>query len=339
MITSFQKIDKHKSMLLIGIGATNKYYMEVVKPESVEEAVDTFGICDLTDSYQLLIDGHNNADIFLLNIEDMHDYLEAARLLRSYNFSYVVPIDVNLSSYFVDPTTDTMRTFYVQYLLKQTHKDNSSIILATDQHADLFEDIDAFLDAMSDHLQSFKANASTNDQRENIIFVANNISGVAYANVILARMILNSEVNEYPYENRYRKAIFDIDRTDKILDMAYFRNHADGTMSVENLLNLTTGESPIKIFTLYRICVYIGKELSFDQFVGSHYTVYRKQQIAQAAEEYLSTIEGILITDYKFDDLYAEEDPYHPGSVRVILKYSIRPVGSTERFIQRTLIA
>ena len=68
MITSFQKIDKHKSMLLIGIGATNKYYMEVVKPESVEEAVDTFGICDLTDSYQLLIDGHNNADIFLLNI-------------------------------------------------------------------------------------------------------------------------------------------------------------------------------------------------------------------------------------------------------------------------------
>lgn len=339
MITSFKTIDKHKSVVIIGIGATNKYYMEVVKPESVEEAQKVFGLCSLTDAYELLADGHEGEDIFLLNIEDMHDYLDAARLLRSYTFSYIVPIDVFLSSNFTDPTKDTMQTYYVQYLLQQTHKDNSSIILATDKHADLYEDVDAFLEDMTDRLQGFKANASTSDVRENIIFVANNLEDVEYANVILARMILNSEVNEYPYENRRRMAVFDIDHTDKVMDMAYFRNHADDSVTVENLLNLSSGESPIKIFTNYRICVYIGRELSFDDFIGSLYTMYRKQQIALKVDTYLDQMVGVLITAYKIDDVYAEEDPFHPGTVRIILKYSIRPVGCTERFIQRMVTA
>ena len=339
MITNFQKIDKHKSVLLIGIGATNKYYMEIVKPESVEEAEKAFGICNLTDSYILLHDGHEDADIFILNIEDVHDYLDAARLLRSYRFSYIVPIDVYLSSHFTDPTADTMKTYYLQYLLNQSHRDNSSIILATDQHAELYENVDAYLDEMASRLQDFKANTVSNDQKENIVFAANNILGVSYANVILARMILNSEVNEYPYETKTRKAVFDIDRTDKVLDMAYFRNHADGTMTVENLLNLSSGQSPIKIFTFYRICVFIGREMSFEDYVGSTYSVYRKQQIAQEIDKYLGRLEGLLITQYKIDEVYAEEDILHPGSVRIVVKYSIRPVGCSERFIQRTVIA
>lgn len=339
MITSFQDIDKHKSMVVIGIGNTNKYYMEVVKPESAREAQEVFGLCSLTDAYSILVDGHEDADIFLLNIENVHDYLEAANLLRSYAFSYIIPVDVDLRSSFVDPTSDTMRTYYVKYLMQNACKDDSSVVIATDERAELYEDVDAFLDDMMRAEMNFKANASTSDSMQNIVFVMNNLHGVEYANVILARMILNSDANQYPFEDRKRKAVFDIDFTDRVLDMAYFRNHADGTCTVENLLNLASGETPMKIFPIYRICAYIGRDLSFDGYVGSVYTMYKKQQIAQEVNSYLERAKGTLIRSFRIDSVYAEEDPYHPGTVQIILKYSIQPVGCTERFIQRTVIA
>lgn len=339
MITNFKSIDKHKSVLLIGIGNTNKYYMEVVKPESLREAREVFGYCALTDAYQLLMDGHENADVYLLNIEEVHDYLDAANLLRAYSFSYIVPLNVELRTSFTDPTSDTMHTYYIRSLLQKACRDDSTILLVTDRNAALYEDVDAFLDDMMKVEMEFKANAVTSDRMENIVFVMNNLYGVEYANVILARMILNSEVNQYPFENRKRKAIFDIDFTDRILDMAYFRNHADGAVSVENLLNLASGETPEKIFTIYRICVYIGKDLSFDDYVGSFYTAYKKQQVAQEVQVYLERAKGALIRKFRIDNVYAEEDPYHPGTVQIILKYSIQPLGCTERFIQRTVIA
>lgn len=339
MITSFQSIDKHKSVLIIGIGNTNKHYMEVVKPESVLEAQEVFGFCPLTEAYGILVDGHEDEDIFLLNIENVHDYLEAANILRSYSFSYIVPVDVELRSSFTDPTSDTMRTYYVKNLMQKVCGNDDCIILATDRQAELYEDIDAFLDDMRDVEMGFKANASTSDRMENIVFVLNNLHGISCANAVLARMILNSDVDQYPFEDRKRKAVFDIDFTDRVLDMAYFRNHADGTTTVENLLNLMPGESPEKIFTVYRICAYIGKDLSFDDYIGSVYTMYRKQQIAQEVQSYLERIKGTIIRSFRIDSVYAKEDPYHPGTVKIVLKYSIQPVGCTERFIQRTVIA
>ena len=51
MITNFHKIDKHKSFLLIGIGETNKYLHEIVKPEYLEEVKNVFGSCELVDAY------------------------------------------------------------------------------------------------------------------------------------------------------------------------------------------------------------------------------------------------------------------------------------------------
>lgn len=340
MITNFQVNDIHKSFLLVGIGARKKYYMEIVRPESSEEAHDAFGECDLTDSFDILFDGHEDADIFVMNVGSLHDFLDASMLLQNYNFSYVVPVDIGISSSFADPLVETQQqTYYLQYFIRKSRLSDDTVVLATDNHASLYEDIDAFLDDMNEKLQGFKANTGTNDIRKNIVFVMNNVAGVPYANVVLARMILNSEANEYPYEDRNRRAVFDIDTTDKISDMAYFKSHADGSFTVENLLNLYPLESPLKIFTAWRICCYVGRNLSFEDFVGSAYTMYKKQQIASEVESYLGKIVGDLITAYKIDDVYAEEDFLHPGTVNVVVKYSIKPVGSSERFIQRTVIA
>lgn len=339
MITNFHVKDTHTSVLLIGIAKTNKYLMQVVKPESLDEAYEVFGYCNLTNSYAIARNGHEDKDIFILNLETLHDYLDAAVMLREYEFSYIVPIDVYLSDFFYDPTANGRRTYYLQYLLQQLQKGTGTVVLATDEHANLYEDIDAFLDDMAKKRQAFKANALSSEHRENILFVANNLSDVAYGNAVAARMILNSEVQEYPYENVARKAIFEIDFTDNIDDMAYFRNHADGTMTIENLLNMYDGESPIKIFQNYRICIYIGKELDFDEQIGSVFVSYKKQKILMDATAILNSFQGKLLEDYKINDVYAEEDWTRPGTVKVVLKYALRPIGCTERFINRVLTA
>lgn len=339
MITNIQRIDKHESVLIIGIGETNRYYMEIVKPESIRETREVFGECPLTEAYAIIADGHEDGDIYLLNIESTHDYLMAARLLDTYDFSYIVPVDVKLSDHFLDPTKNGQAVYYVQYLIKRCCQGNGTMVLATDRHASLYEDIDSFISDMMERLQGFKANASTSEQRESVIFVANNLSGVTNANTVLARMILNSALNEYPYENRKRLAVFDIDRTDPVMDMAYFRSHADGSVSIENLLNLTQGESPTKVFVSQRICTFIAKELSFEGFIGSSYTMYRKQQITSRVTTFLSSLQDVLLKAYRIDSVIAVEDPYHPGTVKIVLKYSIQPIGCSERYIQRTVKA
>lgn len=339
MIQNFQIKDKHKSFLLIGIGAKKKYYMEIVKPESSDEVHEAYGECDLTVSYDILSDGHEGADIFTMNLGSMHDYLEAALLLQSYDFSYIVPVDIALSNSFVDPSSDGRRTYYLQYFIQKSLVKDDTVIFATDNHASLYEDIDAFLDDMDKKVSHFSANSSTLEMRQNIVFVANNLVDVPYANVVLARMVLNSEVNEYPYDDVKRTAIFDIDQTDTVNDMAYFKSHADGSCTIENLLNLYPGESMMKLFTVYRICCYISRDLEFEKYIGSTYVMYKKQQISSEVEEYLSQCVGRLITSFRIDEVRAEEDFYHPGTVYILVKYSIKPIGSAEQFIQRTVKA
>ena len=92
MITNFQSIDKYRSTLLIGIGQTNRYLKEIVKPDYTAEAREIFGDCDLVDMYEFLAEGFEDRDIFLLNLENQHDYLTIAYLLDNYDFAYIVPI-------------------------------------------------------------------------------------------------------------------------------------------------------------------------------------------------------------------------------------------------------
>lgn len=337
MITNFHIEDVHTSVLLIGVARTNKYLLQVVKPESLDEAYETFGSCPLTEAYSIVRKGHEDKDIFIMNLESLHGYLDAANILREYEFSYIVPVDVFMSDFFYDPTANGRRTYYVQYLLQQLQSNLGTAVLVTDEHASLYEDIDEFLDDMNEKLIAFKANALSTERRENLLFIANNVSGVTYGNAVAMHMILNSDVGEYPYEVEPQKAIFDIDHTDKVNDMVYFKNHADGVMTIENLLNMYAGESPIKIFQNYRICIYIGKEMDFDEEIGSVFASYKKQKILMDASALLNSFQGTLLEDYYIDDVYAEEDYSRPGTVKIVLKYGIRPIGCTERFINRVL--
>ena len=247
MITSIQEIDRHKSVLLIGIGATNKYLHDIVKPERVSEAREVFGDSDLVDSYELLVRDIEDKDIFIMNIEVMTDYLDIAPLVSSYEFSYVVPIDVGISNFFYDPNRDG-KTFYIQHLMESLPEENKTVFLVTDTHASLYQDMDQFLESMNYREQEFKNSVQFKKTKRHALFVANNLDNIAYGNVELCRMILLTDINEYPTDSDELHAIFSLDFNDNVSSMAYFKTHADKTTSVENLLNFDDEEEPTKIF-------------------------------------------------------------------------------------------
>lgn len=341
MKTSFKTIDTHKSVLIIGVGATNKYLYEVVQPEYSREMYEVFGPSALTESYQTFIEGlSDTSNVYVLNLEVEHDYTKIAEMISNYDFSYVVPVDVLMSDYYLDPNKKGQKTYLVQDMIEKSGQENNSIFIITDKHASLYQDIDQYLTAMNEVEGNFKTVVNNSFVRENTIFVANNLKNIEYSNVILAKMIVNSAVNEYPagdYIINAYQTVFDMDYIDSVSSMAYFRKHANNAITIENLLNLAPDKIPTKIFTIYRICLYIAKELDFTDFLGSHYTAYKKQQIENIVTNYLSSVSGVLITNYKINQVYAEENEHHPGTVNVILKYSIKPIGCAERFVTQSI--
>ena len=136
---SFDKKDRKNSILIVGVGATNKHYNDIVKPESKKEMIDTFGDCQLTDSYIRALD-FGASGIYVMNIEKMHDYISASYLISQFDFTYIVPIDVRLSDFYYDPTVNkNKKTYYIQRLMESLYlTGSSSTVITTDDHADLY---------------------------------------------------------------------------------------------------------------------------------------------------------------------------------------------------------
>lgn len=333
MILTLKDINKQNNILLIGIGETNKYLMDIVKPETTKEAKDTFGVCDLTDAYELLIK-MGATDVFIMNIEKKHDYLNIAIFLQQYDFAYIVPVDVYLSDMFYDPMKNGKKTYYLQYMLEQFYEHNESVIIATDKHASLYQTIDDFLDSMENINRSFKSAKIMNCKYENIIFVANNLMQTNNGNAYLAAMIEATGIDAYPVYANVATAtvVFDIDRTDVTTEMAYFKKHRDNSITIENLLNLDIDTSPIKIVFIFRILKYIFRDMNFSDFLGEFYTEYQRKQIERRAKAYMSSYMGYILIAYEINEIYAIESTLHPGAVDVYLKYTVQPINCTETY-------
>ena len=338
MIVDIKTISRHSSIILIGMAGTTKHLKEIIQFEFLDEAKDIFKDCELVNALKTMLDMQVNiSDIYLMNIENRHDFLEAIEILTDYEFTYIVPIGIHLSDFFYDPMRGGRKTFYAQYMLDNFSDYNRSILLFTDKHAALYETIDDYLNDMKKKLTEFHENKLTNEQRENVIFIANNIENCKNANAILAAMIWTSKLTEYPYTVSPYRAIFNIDPTDDISDMCYFKSHADGSFTVENLLNQIQEQSPIKIFTIYRICLYIMRELDYTKFIGTPYIAYKKKSIEDTVRKFLNSLKGYIIRDFKIYDISAYQNASHPGTVTILVKYEIIPIGMKETYVMRTL--
>lgn len=334
---SFDKKDRKNSILIVGVGATNKHYNDIVKPESKKEMIDTFGDCQLTDSYIRALD-FGASGIYVMNIEKMHDYISASSLISQFDFTYIVPIDVRLSDFYYDPTVNkNKKTYYVQQLMESLYlTGSSSTVITTDDHADLYEDIDAFINAMNKRRSDFKQNKTKLSIYRNVVFVLNNLSDTKWANVDLAAIINISSIDRYPVYKNVTNAnvIFNIDTNDVTTDMAYFKKHADSSISIENLLNMDSDpSSPIKFEPTNRIQKYIfSDDIGVEKFIGRPYTSATDELILDEIIKYMDSFLGYLLIKYDIKDISSAKNVNHAGCVSIFVKMNIQPIGCVEKF-------
>ena len=333
MIYDLQGLNPFCSIVLIGMGKTGKYFKDIVRPESEREMKETFGSCELTDAFSLLFQ-MGCKDVCVMNIGQQHDYLDIAEMLRDYAFAFVVPLGIHASDAFYDPTHDGRKTPYAQYLLSRSYGRNDSYLIMTDKHASLYQDIDAFLDEMETKRERLKrCNVGVSDHG-NLIFVVNNIEGIDYASVCLAGIMASTPVEEYPRftVQPARKAIFHIDTCDVHSDMVYFKSHIDGSLTVENFLNLRDEKTPLKIEFLHRIQKYMLMDMDFSEHVGHLYSAYRLKAVEHQAMEYLESYMGWLLQSYELNHAYAVENPKFLGTVDIHISAKVKPIDCTEQF-------
>lgn len=336
MIFTLETFDNQNSILLIGVGETNKYYLNIVRPETEEEVKTAFGDCDLTYCYSMLLDmGVNQNYIYVMNIDNTHDYLEAADLIRQYDFAYILPINLYISDYYNDPLNNGAQKYYVQAIMEKFYKRNNSYLLVTDKHASLYEDIDTYLNSMDSICSRIKNRQKEGiHSYENLVFVGNNLENIDWGNVYLAAMLSTTPIDEYPkYENNnYQNVIFDIDTHDVQSEVTYFKKHTTGEITIENLLSLDMALSPMKIVFIFRIQKYMFRDMDYTSVIGKPYTTYQMSIVKDMTIKYLNSYLGWLLQSFEIKDVFAKENTIHPGTVTIYIKFSIQPVGCVERY-------
>lgn len=322
--------NKHKNMLIIGKAATTENLRQISYEYSYSEVLRKYGNSDISKAFKLAKE-YGCPDVFVMNLRNNYDYLEATNILSDYDFAYIVPVSVYMSDTLNDPYHNDEEYSIIAYLLSKISKNSSycdSVIVATDKHASLYEYIDDFIAAM-DKSQELIINGSTNRNKlENVITVANNLEDTTYANVVLAASLCFNPLYAYPMAN-FGKAIFDIDKWDVSKSWAYFKNHVKTSTSIENLLNLKNNGA-CKIVYVSRILKAIKRELDFGEFIGRHYTEYIRVKIQDKLAAYLESIVGTLIYDFQIQEVYAVKNNSHKGTVSVICLFSVWPLNCLE---------
>lgn len=322
-------VDKHSTLLLLGKGATNHSLKKVSYETDYVEVLEKYGESDLSKAFKIAKDAGAEY-IFLMNVKNSYDYFDICETIKQSDFTYIVPVSVYMSDMFIDPYQNDARISYVAYLLSLVSIPcHESVIVATDKHASLYEDIDAFLDGQAQAEDLFRRSCSSGMNMENIIFVANNLRKHAFANVELASALCTADIPEYPSGN-FGAAVFDIDSFDSIGNFAFFKNHSSHPTTVENLLNFLDRQ-PEKIVSISRIMKMIKREIDFGEFVGRAYSEYQRMRIERKLELYLGGLMGYVIYRFRINSVQGYKDSTNPCCIKVLNDFDVWPVNCLER--------
>lgn len=325
-------INKHKSILIIGPGEKNYQVNKIVYLDSPEVVNSLYGESELSEAFSVAKKA-GAPYVFIMNVKRKEDYIEIADILKHYDFSYIVPVGTYLSDSFNDGANGGRKTSYVQYLLNRLSGHNFSTILATDNHASLYEDLDSFIEDMKDKLTDFKNSLPASTDKRNISFIANNLKKTKYANALLAGLLCHVGIGKYPSHN-YGEAIFDIDSFDiGEHEIGFFKNRTYGITTVENLLNLIDVVSPEKILTIDTIVKYIKRELDLSGFSGQPLNAYQQLRVERALEHFFESLKGDIIHSYEI--LFVRIVREGPGFGSIEAEIAILPANSLERFSVR----
>lgn len=318
-------IDKHSNMLIIGAGSTAYHYKEISYEDSISDVFSNYGPSPLTDAFVMAKQG-GVPSIFLLNIKDNRDLLVVMDDIAQHDFTYIIPLHTYLSEYFYDTYNNNRPTLYASYMLKKLGPWAESVILMTDKHASLFEGQDAFVERMNKVSHVFDYECTSDLRRDDIVFIGNNLEADPYANLHAGISLCTTDMSVYP-KMPALKPVFMIDSYDHPYNWAYFKTHADGTTTIENLLNYNAG-GPDKIVTIERIVKLIKRELDLSEFEGLLYNEYQRIRMLTKISTYLSSLVGYVIDKYDVESIEPIENENH--TITVLTRFSVWPINSTE---------
>lgn len=319
--------NKHKNLLILGKAATNNYRKTIVYADNYNRVYNAYGDSDLTEAYKIA-KNLGAPYVFLCNCRQEYDYLDLADTLRDSDFAYIVPVSIYISDEFDEPKTER-KISYIEYLLEKMGKYNESVFIVTDKKADLYENMDDFIEESNKISNNIKNKLKYPANPEDLIFVVNNLNDYKMANLPLAVSLCTTEPYEYP-QAEFGSAIFLLDQYENIGNWAYFQNHKVRATTVENLLNFKN-ICPEKIVFISRIIKVIKRELDFSDYVGKQYSEYRRLNIQNKLQEYLDSIMNTLI--YKYNIVHVKAYKANTEKLSVIIEnvFEIWPVNSTEK--------
>lgn len=317
-----------KEILLIGIGDSKKKLNEVFETNDISKIQDLYGEDSCFVKAALIMRAGGIDKYNILNLDSWENLLECKDILVDYSFDYVVPLEMMIDEKYFDEYYG--KELCYGQLLTLLLNNTISTIVFTGKHASVYEDMDSFLKEENARLNRCMHRFS-NLVKENIIYVANNLSNVAYANIAIATMLVNTDYDEYPVvPTIYGPAVFDIYYSDVETKLVYFRNnHLTGT-TVENLVNFSTNKVS-GLVPVHRIIKYFFyHKPAHEQFIGKAFTEYRKMRIQEELIIFLESLKNWIIYDYEIDGITAVSS--ETGSVDVILRYDIWPKFTTEKY-------
>lgn len=316
------------SMLIIGSADSTYGLNQILKQSSKKLVAGLYGeTSELTQAFNLAFD-IGVTEIYLANAQTKTAYIDIVQLARQYNFTYIVPIGVRFSDKAFNKQLNRNQTF-AEIFLRTVTVMADSIIVMTDNHASLYENIDHYLNDMFDKIKSFKEEAQTAlDNGRQLWFAANNIEDVPYSNVILTAVMCVTELPNYP-DYPIPSAMYDIDEIDVgSNELIYFRTNAYSNNSIENFVNFHNEYNAYKIAPIDMVIRKINEDVDLTHFAGRLFNNQIKLKIQSTLQEYLNSIKGKLIRDYAILSIESYLDSDH--SYVLVIHFKILPVNSLE---------
>jgi len=318
----------NNSILIIGEGSTTYGINQIIKQDSLKLVAGLYGEnSELTQAFELA-QSIGATNIYLANAQSKTAHIDIMQIARQHNFTYIVPIGVRFSDKAFNKQLNRSMTF-AEIFLRITTVMTDSIIVMTDNHASLYEDIDSYLNDMFDKIKFFKTEAqSILDNGRQLWLVGNNLKDVPYANVLLTAIMAITDLPAYP-DYAIPEAIFNIDEIDvDNKELIYFKNNVYANNSIENFVNFHNEYNAYKIAPIDMVIRQINEDIDLSYFSGKLFTNQVKLKIQSLVQEYLNSIKGKMIRDYSIlsIDTYLESS----YSYTIVVYFKILPMNSLE---------
>lgn len=310
-----KNIDMNKTLLITGPAESYKHSGKILYFDTEEAVEETYGQSRLLNAF-IAAKRSGAEHVFLCNIQSPREYIDLSSRLRHYDFAYVAPIDIYLGSAFHDASQKRKKIFYSSYLLEDSYLHNQTTFVFTENHAELYEDIDEFLEDMKKTEEDVSKSTRLSSDLSSLIFVLNNQAGDDMANVNLASALSVMAPGSFPEARSSNESIYDIDLLDiGNTSQVVFRKDTLQRQRIENLVNFLPVGNPRKSVAVDMIVKHITRNLDLDSFKGKPYTGYVKIKVEDEIVRQLTPLLGTALRSFEIKSVRFEKEGAGVGSI------------------------